>query len=103
MSAFSTLTLQALLQHGLLLGKNLGIDASVIEANASLRVLVDRNTEEQYCELMTGPGLIFHPRRNPISSLRWFPFELSTALGLAKNSRPKTVPLAPPPAALALP
>jgi len=29
-------------------GKNLGIDASVIEANASLRALVHRNTEEQY-------------------------------------------------------
>jgi hypothetical protein len=29
-------------------GKNLGIDASVIEANASLRSLVNRNTEEQY-------------------------------------------------------
>jgi transposase len=29
-------------------GKNLGIDSSVIEANASLRALVHRNTEEQY-------------------------------------------------------
>jgi transposase len=43
-----TLTLQALRDHGLLRGKNLGIDASVIEANASLRALVNRNTEEQY-------------------------------------------------------
>ena len=42
-----TLTLQALREHGLLRGKNLGIDASVIEANASLRALVNRNTEEQ--------------------------------------------------------
>ena len=42
------LTLQALREHGLLRGKNLGIDASVIEANASLRALVNRNTEEQY-------------------------------------------------------
>src|SRR3989441_1919778 len=42
------LTLQALREHGLLRGKNLGIDASVIEANASLRALVHRNTEEQY-------------------------------------------------------
>jgi transposase len=41
-------TLQALQEHGLLRGKNLGIDASVIEANASLRALVHRNTEEQY-------------------------------------------------------
>lgn len=43
-----TLTLQALREHGLLRGKNLGIDSSVIEAHASLRALVHRNTEEQY-------------------------------------------------------
>ncbi len=43
-----TLTLQALREHGLLRGKDLGIDSSVIEANASLRALVNRNTEEQY-------------------------------------------------------
>jgi transposase len=43
-----TLTLQTLREHGLLRGKNLGIDSSVIEANASLRALVHRNTEEQY-------------------------------------------------------
>jgi len=43
-----TLTLHALRAHGLLRGKNLGIDSSVIEANASLRALVHRNTEEQY-------------------------------------------------------
>lgn len=45
-----TLTLGALREHGLLRGKNLGIDSSVIEANASLRALVNRNTEEQYWE-----------------------------------------------------
>src|SRR5258705_13056659 len=43
-----TLSLQALREHWLLLGKNLGIESSVIEANASLRALVHRNTEEQY-------------------------------------------------------
>lgn len=43
-----TLTLQALREHGLLRGQNLGIDSSVMEANASLRALVHRNTEEQY-------------------------------------------------------
>jgi transposase len=42
------LSLHGLQQHGLLRGKNLGIDSSVIEANASLRALVHRNTEEQY-------------------------------------------------------
>ena len=45
-----SLTLEALREHGLLRGKNLGIDSSVIEANASLRALVHRNTEEQYWE-----------------------------------------------------
>lgn len=45
-----TLTVQALREHGLLRGQNLGIDSSVIEANASLRALVHRNTEEQYWE-----------------------------------------------------
>lgn len=44
------LVLAALREHGLLRGKNLGIDSSVIEANASLRALVHRNTEEEYWE-----------------------------------------------------
>lgn len=42
------LILEALRAHGLLKGRNLGIDSSVIEANASLRSLVHRNTEEAY-------------------------------------------------------
>lgn len=42
--------LRALDQHGLLKGKNVGIDASVIEANAALKNLVNRNTEEAYWE-----------------------------------------------------
>jgi transposase len=40
--------LSGLKAHGLFRGRHLGIDASVIEANASLRTLVDRNTEEAY-------------------------------------------------------
>lgn len=40
--------LGALRQHGLLRGKQLGIDSSVIEANASLRALEHRNTEQSY-------------------------------------------------------
>jgi transposase len=40
--------LSALKAHGLFRGRHLGIDASVIEANASLRTLVHRNTEEAY-------------------------------------------------------
>ena len=34
--------------HGLLRGRKLGIDSSVLEANASLRALEHRNTEESY-------------------------------------------------------
>jgi transposase len=40
--------LEGLCQHGLLRGKNLGIDSSVMEANASLRGLESRNTGEVY-------------------------------------------------------
>src|SRR4030095_9478717 len=39
---------RALRRHGLLKGRKLGIDSSVIEANASLRALQHRNTEENY-------------------------------------------------------
>jgi len=42
------LVLAALQRHGLLKGRHLGIDSSVIEANASLRSLCERNTEEGY-------------------------------------------------------
>jgi transposase len=45
-----TLILAALQKHGLLRGKHVGIDASVMEANASLRGLVNRNTGEAYWE-----------------------------------------------------
>jgi transposase len=44
------LVLSALHEHGLLKGRHLGIDSSVIEANASLRNLKERNTEEGYWE-----------------------------------------------------
>jgi transposase len=43
-----TLVLSALQEHGLLKGRNVGIDSSVMEANASLRGLVNRNTGEAY-------------------------------------------------------
>lgn len=42
------LVLAALRRHGLLKGRHLGMDSSVIEANASLRSLSERNTEEAY-------------------------------------------------------
>jgi transposase len=44
------LILRALQQHGLVKGRHVGIDASVIEANASLKGLVNRQTEEAYWE-----------------------------------------------------
>ena len=40
--------LRALREHGLLKGRQLGIDSSVIEANASLRELQQRNTQQKY-------------------------------------------------------
>lgn len=46
--AVFALVLRALHDHGLLKGRHLGIDSSVIEANASLRSLKERNTEESY-------------------------------------------------------
>ena len=48
--------LEALHAHGLLKGKNLGIDSSIIEANASLRALVqDRDGEEKYWDYVKKP------------------------------------------------
>ncbi len=44
------LVLSALQEHGLVKGKHVGIDTSVIEANASLKSLVNRNTAEAYWE-----------------------------------------------------
>jgi transposase len=44
------LILSALQEHGLLKGRNVGIDASVIEANAALKSLVNRDTQEAYWE-----------------------------------------------------
>ena len=44
------LVLQALQHHGLVQGLNVGIDTSVMEANASLKSLTNRHTEEAYWE-----------------------------------------------------
>lgn len=48
LDAIHQVLLGALREHGLLRGRKLGIDSSVIEANASLRALEHRNTEESY-------------------------------------------------------
>ena len=50
LEAIHRVLLAALREHGLLRGRKLGIDSSVIEANASLRALEHRNTEESYWE-----------------------------------------------------
>ncbi len=46
--------LGALKANGLFKGRHLGIDSSVMEANASLRSLVHRNTEEAYWDYVRG-------------------------------------------------
>jgi len=46
--AIFDIILEGLRAHGLLRGRNLGIDSSVMEANASLRALQNRNTGEAY-------------------------------------------------------
>ena len=50
LEAIHGVLLAALHAHGLLKGRKLGIDSSVIEANASLRALEHRNTEESCWE-----------------------------------------------------
>lgn len=50
LAAIHGVLLAALHSHGLLKGRKLGIDSSVIEANASLRGLEHRNTQESYWE-----------------------------------------------------
>ena len=47
-AAVHRILLTALYDHGLLKGRKLGVDSSVIEANASLRALQHRNTEDAY-------------------------------------------------------
>jgi transposase len=44
------LILSALERQGLIQGRNVGIDTSVLEANASLKSLVNRDTQEAYWE-----------------------------------------------------
>lgn len=46
--ALHLVLLRALRSHGLLKGRHLGIDSSVLEANASLRELQHRNSEQKY-------------------------------------------------------
>jgi len=52
LEAIHRVLLKGLRAHGLLKGRKLGIDSSVIEANASLRGLEHRNTEESYWDYL---------------------------------------------------
>jgi len=49
-SQIFSIILKALKQHGLVKGKNLAFDTSIMEANASLRSLQNRMTEESYAK-----------------------------------------------------
>ncbi|RMH25869.1 MAG: transposase, partial [Planctomycetota bacterium] len=46
--------LELLKKHGLLKGKNLGVDASTMEANAAMRSIVRKDTRETYPEFLEG-------------------------------------------------
>lgn len=52
--ALHLVLLRALRSHGLLKGRHLGIDSSVLEANASLRELQQRNSEQKYWDYVKG-------------------------------------------------
>jgi transposase len=52
--ALHLVLLRALRAHGLLKGRHLGIDSSVLEANASLRELQHRNSEQKYWDYVKG-------------------------------------------------
>lgn len=66
------LILVALREHGLLKGRHLGIDSSVMEANASLRSLVERNTEESYWDYVKRLGGEAGLDPNDVDGLRRF-------------------------------
>jgi transposase len=52
--AVFTWVLQRLVAAGLLKGKTIAIDATTLEANAAMRSIVRRDTEESYQEYLTG-------------------------------------------------
>jgi transposase len=66
------LILEGLRRHGLLRGKNLGIDSSVMEANASLRALENRNTGEAYWEYVKRLAMEAGVDGNDVDAVRRF-------------------------------
>ena len=86
-----TLPLQALREHGLLRGKNLGIESSVIEANASLRALVHRTTPRSSTGITSNAWLL---SRGLILKTRWRCGDLTgivQAKGVIKSGRIRTI------------
>lgn len=66
------LILEGLRRHGLLRGKNLGIDSSVMEANASLRALENRNTGEAYWDYVKRLAMEAGVDGNDVDEVRRF-------------------------------
>ena len=66
------LILEGLRRHGLLRGKNLGIDSSVMEANASLRALENRNTGEAYWDYVRRLAMEAGVDGNDVDEVRRF-------------------------------
>jgi transposase len=66
------LILEGLQKHRLLRGKNLGIDSSVMEANASLRGLENRNTGEAYWEYVKSLAAQAGVDANDVDKVRRF-------------------------------
>jgi transposase len=66
------LILEGLRRHGLLRGRNLGIDSSVMEANASLRALENRNTGEAYWEYVKRLAMEAGVDGNDVDEVRRF-------------------------------
>jgi transposase len=64
--------LEGLRRHGLLRGKNLGIDSSVMEANASLRALENRNTGEAYWDYVRRLAMEAGVDANDVDGVRRF-------------------------------
>ena len=48
-----TWVLERLAEHGLIKGGRIGVDASTMEANAALRTIVQRDSGEDYREMLT--------------------------------------------------
>ena len=53
---YSAGVLALIVEHGLVRGERIGVDASTLEANAALRNIVRRDTGEDYQEMLAPDG-----------------------------------------------